>query len=100
MAHLVIGQINAGTDVSTKDAISVSDALTKTSSFKNTISDPEKREEFLRALESRKELALASNNTQMFSLLGNLYKAAKDASYAPKDTGSDLYGDRTFMSIG
>ena len=91
-----VGQLNKGVNATTNDALNVSYAITQTPSFKQAVSNPAKRDEFLKGLQLRQEQALANNNKTMFNLFGNVINAVKN-SY----TGADMDAlDGGFKAIG
>ena len=79
MADFKIGKVNSGGNGATSaDASGVSNAITRTQSYLNTVSNQRLKEEFLGALKIRQEQALAINNKIMFDLCGKLINATKE----------------------
>ena len=96
MEVFAIGQVNNGTNANCNDASNVSYAITQTPSFRQAVSNPAQRNEFLKGLQLRQEQALASNNKTMFDLFSNVINAVK-TSYSNTDIDSVNSG---FKAIG
>ena len=81
MADFVINSINTqGTAARTADALGVSYTLASRPEFKAAVSNPQQRDEFVKGIKIRQEMALAGGNKQMYDVLSNLLNFTKASS--------------------
>ena len=97
MADFSIGKVNSGNGASRKDALGVSNSLTRTQFFQNAVSNPQQKKELIDGLKLRQEQALANDDKTMFDLLGKLINATKE-----QDVASSFSQNNTsnFFAIG
>ena len=72
------------------DALGVTSRLSQTATFQRAMSNPIERDAFLRALDARKEKALASGDKTMFDVISALSAKAKSYTAETKTVGSRL----------
>ena len=91
MADFTVNSINTkGTAVRTADALGVSYTLASRPEFKATISNPQQRDEFVRGIKIRQEMALAGGNKKMYDLYTSLLNFTKSnaTSNLPETTNA------------
>ena len=81
MADFVINNIGTqGTAARTADALGVSYTLASRPEFKAAISNPQQRDEFVKGIKIRQEMALSGGNKTMYDVLSSLLNFTKTGS--------------------
>jgi len=103
MSDFLVSKVNH-TGAKSSDHIAAFNTFTSTPAFKQTMSNPIAREQFIRMTEGKKQLALEKGDNELFKLCGSLVTAAKQYSQPKTNTTPENAGTRldsnNFFAIG